>query len=282
MTFLRVVGFSVILLLCYTVFANILPQVQSNPPDDEAPVVAGDIDIPGMIDWGEKLFSGRGTCTLCHNNLGRAPDLLAMNLKTAFDERLADRRYQGAAKGQAGAKAVETYLRESFVQPSAYVVAGFGKKGSNDTVSPMPNISGPPISLSGAEMNALIAFLQNKAGYKVTAPLPEAGESAAAKSDGAETEGPAKTAEAAIEKFTCAACHDLGGSGADVGPKLVGAGKRLGPEGLRKAILNPNAEIAKGFEPDTMPPDYAEQMRVSELNLIVDYLMKLPVGGAAQ
>ncbi len=280
MIFLRVVGFSVVVLLLYTMFANILPQVQSNPPEDEATVVAGDIDIPGMIDWGEKVFSGRGTCTLCHNNLGRAPDLLAMNLRAAFDERLTDSRYQGEAKGQTGAKAVETYLRESLVDPSAYVVAGFGKKGSGDTVSPMPKVSGPPISLSVAEMNALIAFLQNKAGYEVTAPLPAEGESATAEVE--EPESPAETAEAALEKFTCAACHDLGGSGADVGPKLVGVGKRLGPEGLRAAILDPNAEIANGFEADTMPPDYAEQMRVSELNLIIDYLMNLPDGEGSQ
>ncbi|MBT6095282.1 MAG: c-type cytochrome [Rhodospirillaceae bacterium] len=278
MIFVRVIGFSVIVLLCYTLFANILPQVQSNPPEDDEPIVAGEMDMAGMLAWGEKLFSGKGTCTLCHNNLGRAPDLLEMDLATAFDERLKDASYAGEAKGQDGAEAIETYLRESMVDPSAYVVAGFGKKGSDDKVSPMPDVSGAPISLSEPQINALIAFLQSRAGVEATVSLPEAGD-AEADADEEDDEGPAETAEAAIEKFTCGACHDLAGSGADTGPKLNGTGKRLGLEGLRKAILEPNADIAKGFEADTMPPDYAEQMRISELNLIVDYLMNLPEGG---
>ena len=283
MTFVRVIGFSVFVLLCYTVFANILPQVQSDPPKDEEPFAAGEMDMAGMIAWGEKLFSGKGACTLCHNNLGRAPDLLALDLRTTFDERLADARYGGKAKGEKGAVAVAAYLEESLVDPSVYVVAGFGKKGSNDTVSPMPDVSGAPASLSPIQINALVAFLQNRAGYDPTVPLPEGGQAAESGDDDEEAEdGPAETAEAAIEKFTCGACHDLAGSGADVGPKLNTAGGRLGPEGLRKAILDPNAEIAKGFEPDSMPPDYAQQMRISELNLIVDYLMKLSQGGGTK
>jgi len=43
-----------------------------------------------------------------------------------------------------------------------------------------------------------------------------------------------------------------------------------------EAVFDPNAEIAEGFEADTMPADFAEQMYVSELTLIVDYLMDLP------
>ncbi len=278
MIFIRVIGFSVVVLLCYTLFANILPQVQSNPPEDDEPIAAGEMDMAAMIDWGEKLFSGKGTCTLCHNNLGRAPDLLEMDLATAFDERLNDDRYEGEAKSEEGAVAVETYLRESLVEPSVYVVAGFGKKGSDDKVSPMPDVSGAPISLSEPQVNALIAFLQSRAGMEATVPLPEAGD-AEADAEDEEEEGPAETAEAAIEKFTCGACHDLAESGADVGPKLNGIGQRLGVDGLRKAILDPNADIAEGFEPDAMPSDYAEQMRISELNLIIDYLMNLPESG---
>ena len=45
---------------------------------------------------------------------------------------------------------------------------------------------------------------------------------------------------------------------------------------IAKSIMDPNAQIAKGFDADLMPQDFSEQMRVSELNLIVDYLKKLP------
>ena len=284
MTLLRVLLFSTAVLLAYTLFANILPQVQSNPPEEEAPIIAGEMDQAGQIAWGEKLFSGKGTCTLCHNDLGRAPDLLVMDLNTAFSERLADDRYDGEAKGEEGAKAVEVYLRESMDDPSAYVVAGFGKKGTNDSVSPMPVVGGPPISLSDIESDAVIAFLQDKGGYDVTVPLPEPGEETVAgdSEDGEEKEGPAETAEAALEKFSCAACHDLGGSGADIGPKLAGIGQRLSMGEIQQAILDPNAAVAEGFEPDTMPADYGEQMRVSELQMIVDYLSTLAQPEAAQ
>jgi len=284
MTLLRVLLFSTAVLLTYTLFANILPQVQSNPPEEEVPIIAGEMDQDAQIAWGEKLFDGKGTCTLCHNNLGRAPDLLVMDLNTAFAERLVDTRYDGEAKGEEGAKAVEIYLRESLDDPSAFVVAGFGKKGTNDTVSPMPVVGGPPISLSDIESDALIAFLQDKGGYDVTVPLPAPGEDTAAtdEEDSEEDEGPAESVEAALEKFSCAACHNLGGSGADVGPKLAGIGQRLSTDEIQQAILDPNAVVSEGFEPDTMPADYGEQMRVSELQMIVDYLSTLAQSEAAQ
>lgn len=280
MTFLRVTVFSLIVVFAYTLFANILPQVQSNPPAEEV-VDPGALDLAGQIAWGEKLFTGRGTCTLCHNNLGRAPDLLALDLAAEFRERIADPRYGGEAKGLAGAEAVAAYVRESLLEPSAFVVAGFGKKGTNDTVSPMPKVDGAPISLSEVEINALTAFLQDRAGAEVTVPLPsEAAVAVAGEQE--QAEGPAETAAAAIETYGCNACHDLEGSGADIGPNLVGIGARLDRVALRRAIVDPNAEIADGFEADMMPQDYAEQMRVSELELLVDYLVELPAAEETQ
>ncbi len=273
MTFLKVMVFSVAVLLIYTLFANILPQVQSNPPAEEE-VDTGALDMAGMIEWGEKLFPGKGTCTLCHNDMGRAPDLLAMDLRKEYEERLSDSKYNGKAKGLEGAEAVEVYLRESLMEPSAYVVAGYGKKGTNDTVSPMPSADRAPLSLTPPQTNALIAYLMDKGGYEPTVPLPSAGEDAGG-GDEEEDEGPATTAEAALEKFACSACHDLLGSEADAAPDLHGIGSRMSREKLVEAIIKPNAEIAEGFEADVMPGDLAEQMRVSELDLVVDYLMAL-------
>jgi cytochrome c2 len=285
MTFLRVTAFSLVVVLSYTLFANILPQVQSDPPQEEA-VDTASLDLAGQIAWGERLFDGKGTCTLCHNNLGRAPDLLAMDLAAAFDERLVDPRYDGEAKGADGAQALEVYLRESLIAPSAYVVAGFGKKGTNDTVSPMPKVDGAPISLGEDEMNALIAFLQDKAGLEVTAPLPSGGAEVAVTAiettDPVETAGPATDPETIIENLGCAGCHDIMGSEADVGPRLDGLGRRMDRGAIRQAILDPNAEIAEGFEPDFMPADYGEQMWVSELELLIDYLASLPAAEAGQ
>ncbi len=270
MTFLRVIVFSVLALLVFTGFANMLPQVQSDPPSEEdAPT--GAMDMAGMIAWGEELFSGAGTCTLCHNSLGRAPDLLmATDLAGDFAARLEDAKYTGE-------KTVAAYLHESMVDPSAYVVAGFGKKGTNDTESPMPAVDKPPIEMSEVQMNALTAFLMDLAGLEPDIPLPT-GEAAAPEPapEVTETEPLAATGEEAIDKFFCAACHDLLGSEADLGPDLRGIGTRMGAGAIMEAILEPNAVVAEGYEPDIMPGDFAEQMHASELKLIVDYLMNLP------
>lgn len=283
MTFLRVMAFSLVVLLTYTLFANILPQVQSDPPKEEK-VDVGALDAAGLAAWGERLFKGKGTCTLCHNELGRAPDLLNLDLATEFAERIEDPRYNGAAKGLEGAAAIEAYVRESMLDPSAYVVAGYGKKGTNDTVSPMPAVDRPPIGLGEAEIDALIAFLEDRAGVEVTvkAPSGEAAQAAAASETGGEEEGPAQTAQEVIDRLGCAGCHDLEGSGADVGPPLAGIGQRYDRATIRQSILDPNAKIADGFEPDIMPQDYAEQLRVSELELLLDYLQNLPAKEAAQ
>jgi hypothetical protein len=54
-------------------------------------------------------------------------------------------------------------------EPSAFVVATFGSDG--DTKSPMPNVTTGSIGLSEAEVDAVIAFLQNKAGVEVTVKI---------------------------------------------------------------------------------------------------------------
>jgi len=281
MTFLKVFAFSILSLLVFTGFANVLPQVQSDPPKEEK-IDASSLDIAGMITLGEKLFKGKGTCTLCHNELGRAPDLLNLNLAEEFSLRIKDPKYEGIAKGETGPKAVEDYIRESMQDPSAFVVAGFGKKGTNDTVSPMPKVDAAPIDLNTVEMNAIIAFLQDRAGLEPTVPLPSAEEAGAqvvtqdsGSGDGGGDNAPAATAQDAIDKFGCAACHDLEDSGADIGPDLHGIGQRMSRAEVMQSIYDPNAKIAEGFDPDIMPQDFAEQMTVSELNLIVDYLMQL-------
>jgi len=278
MTFLRVIGFSLALLVFYAVYAHILPQVE---PDLSEPVEVSTegLDMAGMITLGEDLFSGKGTCTLCHNGMGRAPDTLEMDLTATFGERLADAGYSGVAAGGEGPKAVEDYIRESMLEPSAYVVAGFGKKGTNDAESPMPIVDAPPIELNNVEMNAIIAFLQDRAGMPPTVPLPSAEETpvneAPAGTEGM-IEAPVTDVMAALDKFSCAACHDLNESGADLGPPLGGIADRMSRTELMGALLDPNAEITAGYDEGLMPDTFGEDMHASELLLIVDYLLTLP------
>ena len=161
------------------------------------------------------------------------------------------------------------------VDPSRYVVASWGKKGSNDSESPMPQVDKAPIELSAMEMDAIIAWLQAKDGNEVTVslPTPEAAAEAAAAVEPAATgaPAPAATAEEAMAKYACTGCHSLESSEALVGPGLVGVGGRLTVDQIRQSILDPNAVISEGFPP-AMPTDFAEKMTVKELEMIVNTL----------
>ena len=180
-------------------------------------------------------------------------------------ERLADGRYKGAA-GDPGA-----YIRESLLDPSEYVVAGWGQKGSNDSVSPMPAIDKAPIQLSAVEIDAVIAYLQAKDGNEVTVTLPTEAPTPAPQEASA-APASAKTPEEAIAKYGCQACHSMLGTESLVGPPLTDAGARLSKEQIIQSILEPEAEIAEGFPMGVMPGDFAEKMTVKELEMIVGLL----------
>jgi cytochrome c2 len=207
--------------------------------------------------------------------MGRAPDTLEMDLSVTFAERLADAQYTGIAAGKSGAKAVEDYLRESMQDPSAFVVVGYGKKGSNDTISPMPVVDAAPIELTDVEMNAVIAFLQDRAAFEPTVPLPSADDVPVEEDTPAVVAALTDPADI-IDEYGCAACHDLNDSGADIGPLLGGIGSKMSRALVMEAIIDPNTVIAEGYDADFMPDDFGESMQLSELITLTTYLMELP------
>jgi len=258
----KVMIFCVSLILVFTLVANILPQVEGQAPEEKK-IDLNALTMDSYIAMGEEIFAGKGGCTVCHNNMGRAPDIMALDMSSTVEERLADSNYKGDAKDS------QVYLYESMVDPSIYVVAGFGKKGAEHE-SPMPVINKPPTDLSEVEMNAVIAFLQTKDGGESTVELPT-GVSAPVKEEKTQAPQAAATAEEALKKFTCTACHAIFDSPAAVGPKLSDVGDRLDAAKIRESILNPAAVIAAGFPP-IMPPNLADKMMVTELEMIVSYL----------
>lgn len=261
----KTLGFSLAMVLLFTLVANLLPQVEGEAPVDEA-VDLGALTVESFAALGEALFTGKGTCTLCHNDLGRAPDLLRLDAVGTAAERLADPRYQGAATDAVG------YFRESMLDPNAFVVAGFGKKGSNDTESPMPVVDKPPIQLDAVEIDAIIAFLQAKDGHAVTIALPTEAPATAAPASAASTPAAAQSAEEALAKYGCQACHSILGTESPVGPPLTDVGRRLDAEAIRQSIVDPNASVAEGFFPNVMPADFADRMTARELELLVAFL----------
>jgi len=73
----------------------------------------------------------------------------------------------------------------------------------------------------------------------------------------------------------CGTCHTLADAGttAEVGPDLdkVLAGKNA--DFIRKSIVDPNAEIAPGFQPNVMPGNFGESLSQQQLESLVEYLL---------
>jgi putative heme-binding domain-containing protein len=90
---------------------------------------------------------------------------------------------------------------------------------------------------------------------------------------------PQGDAEAGREVFTstgCGSCHTYGPAGteASVGPNLDESLKGADPEFIRTAIVNPNAEIAEGFQPNVMPGDYGQELDDQQLADLVAFLQQ--------
>ena len=97
---------------------------------------------------------------------------------------------------------------------------------------------------------------------------------------GGETEtgggGGEASGAALFESAGCAGCHALADAGSTqaIGPDLdsVLAGQDEGS--VRESIVDPNAEISEGYQPNVMPDDYEEQLSEAELDALVAYLLE--------
>ena len=275
----RVGAYAVGLIGLFSAFSYYgIPQLDPEPPPIEERVT-GTMTTEEFIAVGARIYAR--ACVLCHSGLGdRAPKLDAV--ATVWRERIGDPRYRGSAA------TLEAYLRESMIEPSAYVVKGFGKPGTGDSESPMPEATKGALALSPGEIAAVIAYLQSAAGAEVTV-TPQAGLAAGAERPKTEVAAGEKAPDAvtALQKFQCNACHRLPGLAVEEDAQLPGpdlreiwktAANRVtgvnAGDFLTESILFPNKVVAKDFEPGLMPEDYGDRMLVAELRMIVEYLTK--------
>jgi len=72
----------------------------------------------------------------------------------------------------------------------------------------------------------------------------------------------------------CGACHTFepAGSNAAVGPDLDTALQGKDAEFIRVSIVDPNAEVANGFQPNVMPQNFDQQLSDKQLNDLVAFL----------
>jgi mono/diheme cytochrome c family protein len=78
----------------------------------------------------------------------------------------------------------------------------------------------------------------------------------------------------------CTGCHTLAdaGSTATTGPDLDGALKGEDEAFIEESIVDPNADVAKGYPPNVMPQTYGDQLSPEELQALVAYLAEVTGG----
>jgi mono/diheme cytochrome c family protein len=72
----------------------------------------------------------------------------------------------------------------------------------------------------------------------------------------------------------CIGCHSTNGLDG-TGPTWQGLGVTVDDEYLRRAILDPNADIAAGFTPDVMPATYVDTLSDEDVDALIAYIKSL-------
>jgi cytochrome c2 len=334
---MKIGGFMFFVAAALSGYGNWLPQVEGGFPPPEVKLDFQSMSAQQLGDEGEKLIFGgigqsktqgaigKGQCPLCHGfQQGflseRAPNLYGIPDRSP--ERLKEANYHmnnAAARtseqkeafvGSGTATTGQEYIAESHACPSCFVVTGFGVKGSNDTVSPMPKIHKPPISLTLGELAAVDTWMYTREGKEAPTYeqiiasyekfIPEADRPAAG---GEEEKGAggniladgSEPTDKLFMKAGCPACHTIPGiqdAVGKVGPLLMEGtnapnrmkdptykGKAKSPkEYITESILNPSVYVVKDFPDNQMPKDFGVRLTGGALTKIVDYLVQLKDG----
>jgi mono/diheme cytochrome c family protein len=88
--------------------------------------------------------------------------------------------------------------------------------------------------------------------------------------------GDAEAGKAVFASAGCASCHTLSAANANgtVGPNLDEALKGKDPAFIRESIVDPNAEIAPGYQGGIMPQNFEETLSGKELDDLVALLSR--------
>ncbi|MDQ3724612.1 MAG: cytochrome c [Actinomycetota bacterium] len=127
-----------------------------------------------------------------------------------------------------------------------------------------PRVSMPAKIVTGQDLDDVAAYVGEWAGVPGAAPPKVPG-------------GPGAQVFA---NNGCGTCHAFAAAeaGGVTGPSLDElAGESS--SAVKKMIVDPNAEIAKGYPPNVMPQDYEQMIPPKELEDLVDYLLENAGGG---
>ncbi|MBI4419327.1 MAG: c-type cytochrome [Gemmatimonadetes bacterium] len=252
-TNLKVLAVGAVVVGFYTAIANVIPQLESELPEELS--LGEGVTPEALVAAGEKIFEGAGGCVACHGLGTRAPNLLT-------DEKGSGLIGERCAQREPG-KSCKEYLYESMTSPQTYLVPGYGPI--------MPDVRK---QLPMDQIWALVAFLESQGG-EVDVTAEDLGSTAGQSEASAASAGGGTTDPMAlIQGNGCLACHKLKGEGADLGPSFDGMGRRLSKDDIRESIIDPDARIAKGYEPfkGMMPKTFGEQLNAKQLESLVNFL----------
>ena len=265
-TALKIFLFTVLVAAFYSYVGQMVQQKVTYPP--ETKTIGDNLSIEEMIEIGQEIVGGKGTCLTCHtigsDKAERFPDLDNIGVK--------------ARTTREGFSDVE-YLAESLYEPNTYIVEGF--------LGGMPEVSKPPISLTDEEILTVIAYLQSLGGtptvtmqtklkYQGKSPAPSP---ALASSSGGFTNMSSKQLDGPtlFTEHGCITCHSISTPTRLVGPSLYDVGKRLSSAQIYESILDPEATISDGY-PNLVMANFLEGMdfynKVSsrDIKALVEYL----------
>ncbi|HET9163502.1 MAG TPA: cytochrome c [Solirubrobacterales bacterium] len=129
-----------------------------------------------------------------------------------------------------------------------------------------PDNSMPPHVVSGQDLDDVAAYVGMYAGVPGAAPPKVPG-------------GPGAQVFA---NNGCGGCHTLAAaqSGGVTGPNLDEALPGQSAAKVEESIVDPNAEVVKGYPANVMPQNFGEALSKQEIEDLVQYLLKETAGGA--
>jgi mono/diheme cytochrome c family protein len=135
------------------------------------------------------------------------------------------------------------------------------------------------VELFGEERHGGEAAAEERGGENIgpgttgeTAPPPPPGQGSGQGGQGDAAAG--REVYTNVANPSCGGCHTFGpaGTNATAGPNLDEALSGADPAFVRESIVDPNAEIAEGFQEGVMPDVYGEQLSEQQLNDLVAFL----------
>lgn len=270
----KIVLLAVLTTLFYWYVGQLVPQKETYPPVSTE--IRTSMSIDEMVAAGQEVFTGKGTCTLCHtigSHGTRAPDLAGVGGR--------------ASVAKEGYSDID-YLAESLYDPGEEIVDGY-----NPIMTPANKA---PINLTELEILAVIAYLQSLGGTPSITPDTKLKYFAGVKKPVGESEpdpaipgsepaidAPAEVvatvlnAEDMMQKYLCFTCHDYKGPTQMLGPSLYNIGAIRTKGEIYESIIDPDAVLAEGYPPGVMiatlnVTGFYEQVTPVQLKMLVDFL----------